>query len=355
MKRKIALWVIGFATLIGLLWIAGWSEVRTVLGRFSPGMLLGLLALQLVTLGLIAYQWHYVLRRAEIPLPFSEVLAVNLAGGFVESVTPSSKLGGEAAKVYLFRRLTGAGYDEVSSALVVHKYVSLVPFFLLCVGIAGFAGIRTDVTVSTTASLGLLVVALSATVLTVALHRGSTADLPVGRSPLSGSRVRSTVGTMERLLPRRIRRSIDGATGFLRRALSNAGSLLTAADRRWLFLVSFFVWGLYPVKIHLVALMLGIDVGFEVAAVGTILAYLVSIAPLSPGGTGTFEGTLAVIFLAGGATFSEGFTVAILSRVVVFWFPLLLSAAAAAWLVSSDHRLSPDGLELPVGTARFRE
>lgn len=345
MKQKLALWGLGFLVLFGLVWVSGLAEIRDALEGFSLSILSGLLVLQIVTLGLIAYQWQYVLRRGEITITFREVFAVNLAGGFIESVTPSSKLGGEAAKVYLFRRLSGAEYEEVSSALLVHKYVSLLPFFALCLGIALFATVHANITVPTTTAVALFFVGTTTLLLFWFTVAGGTKP-SLGRWIRPQGSLACFPVLLGRRLPGRVRSSFRRGREFLREATTGARTLLTGTERRWLFIVSLLVWGLYPVKIYVVAVMLDLNVSFTVAAAATILAYLVSIAPLSPGGTGTFEGTLAVVFAAVGVPFPEGVTVAVLSRIVTFWFPLVLSAAAAAWLVASDHQLSPEDLGL---------
>ena len=48
-----------------------------------------------------------------------------------------------------------------------------------------------------------------------------------------------------------------------------------------MFLVSFLIRGLYPVKVA----MLNHDVGFATVALATYTAYLVSMVPLFPGGS----------------------------------------------------------------------
>ncbi|AFZ71590.1 lysylphosphatidylglycerol synthase transmembrane domain-containing protein [Natronobacterium gregoryi] len=344
MKRNVALWALGCGVLVLLVVAAGWSELRAGVAHAQGRIMVGLLALQVLTLGLIAYQWQFVLRRADVDLHYREVLAVTLAGGFVESVTPSSKLGGEAAKVYLFRRLSGAEYGTLSSALLVHKFVSLLPFFGLCLLFATVGLLRLELALPSSALL-----AIGATGALAGIVGGTLVLMRTEQFP-------GTLPGFGRIdLPTWVGQRVGDAIAFARDAVVGATTVLSPWERRWLYGISLVVWGLYPIKIYVVALMLGLDVSLFLATIGTGLAYLASIVPFSPGGLGSFEGVLAGVFVAGGTTFADGMAVSVLSRLVTFWFPLVVSALATAWLLGSDYRLSPDDLGLPSLSDRLRK
>lgn len=79
--------------------------------------------------------------------------------------------------------------------------------------------------------------------------------------------------------------------------------------------------------------MLNFDVGIVAIAVITYTAYLVSLFPLLPGGLGSFEGTMALMFASYGEIFfAEALAIALVARFVTYWFPLLLSALLTAYL-----------------------
>lgn len=346
MRRKGLLWIVGLGILGGFIFFADWTEVVEALSYVDGWILVALFGVQLLTLCLITYQWKYILDCSDIDLPYREIFAVNLAGTFVESVTPSSKLGGEAAKVYLFERLSSANYLDLSSAVAVHKFVSMVPFLALCLTITGAAVLFLDGRIPGTTTVALILIAVAGGLslgLLLVRKNGRITTRRTGRRSLPVS-----ISIFDRL-PGRIERLGTRAITVLRETTRGAKRLTTPADRRHLYLVSLVIWGLYPLKVYVVAVMLGLDAGLLLATIGTILAYLVSITPLSPGGTGTFEGTLALVFLAGGSTFAEGLTVALVARLVTFWFPLALSVAATIWLLFSDHHIQPD----EIGLGRF--
>lgn len=347
MNRKHLLWLVGIALLVGLTVAAGWRELSTALRRGNPLVLLALCGVQVITLGIVAYQWQYLLDRAGTAVSFRLAAVVTLAGTFVESATPSSKLGGMAATVYLFERTTDAAYDTLSSVLLAQKYVSLPPLAILVVGTVAVAVTRTDVAVSSGAyaAVGGFVAVVVVLSLLFALFRRWGATDSGGTVTGDGGAVTGDGGTATgENEPEPI--AADGAgqetdplsrgISTLRSVLREAGTLLDRRSRYWLYALAFLLWVVYPLKIYVVAVTLGVDAGMTVAFVGTYLAYLVSLAPVSPGGTGTFEGTLALVYLAAGVPFADGLSIALLGRVVTFWFPLALSAATTGLLLTVD-------------------
>ncbi len=108
-------------------------------------MIVGLLLLQTATLAFSAFQIYALLRQSAPKLKFMQVYPLFLAGHFVESVTPSLKFGGEAVKVYLFRRASGLSYTQVTGAMVAGKYISLVPFLAIAAAVLAYGAVRQSV------------------------------------------------------------------------------------------------------------------------------------------------------------------------------------------------------------------
>ncbi len=121
-------------------------------------------------------------------------------------------------------------------------------------------------------------------------------------------------------------------TLFINRAAMLSRSMTNRPENLALISLSTLVWIAYPIKVFLVARMLGLEPGLFPIAVITFTAYLISMVPLSPGGHVSFEATMTMIFSLYGFSPAKGLTVALLTRLVTYWFPLMLSALAAASL-----------------------
>ncbi len=90
--------------LVSLTLLTGLDEIMMIVRSINPIFLTGLFLLQAFTLLMVSSQWLFMLKDNESSIAFHEVFTIHMAGKFVESVTPSSKFGGETAKVYLFKK-----------------------------------------------------------------------------------------------------------------------------------------------------------------------------------------------------------------------------------------------------------
>ncbi len=326
MNKKLLLWVLGIFILTIITLISGLEEIVSILFDLDPFLLIFFLIslgmLQLMTLSLVAFQWYYLFGKSSETISFSRVFLVNQTGGFVESVTPSSKMGGEAAKLYLYNKITSIDYEKLTSLLLGHKYISLVPFFFICfftLLLASFFYAMPLVVYLSFGSLGVITLILFLLIYYEGKSIWWSKKLDIG------------LPVIETFYTKFIY-----AVRFVQRASNAMKKILTPKTRNSLFVVSFVVWAVYPFKIYVTAQVLGIELSFLLAIIVTYSAYLVSMLPITPGGLGTFEGSMAVILRLNGFIFAEGMAIALLARVITFWFPLFISAGSTIYLMKKE-------------------
>lgn len=332
--KNLLLWIAGLIVLtIAVFWL-GLDEVTASIRQIKPGTLAFLFALQILTLLAAAMQWQFLLKKSEQDLSLGLVMVITLAGNYIESITPAVKLGGEAAKVYLFRQYSSLGYDHLAGILLALKYYSMLPFLCLAFIFSGSAFINFDLP---PLALGAFAFLLLFFVVIVLLYfkagnnpvHGYTRPSSEQCSPLPEVNCRMNIFSKGLLsLKKRLARIKD----FVNRAAVFSRSMTNRLESLALISLSTLVWVAYPVKVFLVARMLGLEIGLLPVAVITFTAYLISMVPLSPGGLGSFEATMTMMFSLYGFSPAEGIAVALVSRLVTYWFPLLLSALAAASL-----------------------
>ncbi len=324
-KRSI-LWVFGIIALTTAVLMFGWEEIKGLLLQANPLMLALLCLLQAGTLALSAYIWHFLMGKLTPGHSFGRVFAVYLGGNFVESITPASKLGGEVARIYFFRRLTDLPYTKLTGVLLAHKYISLLPFVVLCTIFLILSVIRFKLPPFFLPAFMILLGLFTAVTL---LIRGRRAKPSQNETPQQPSSFKEGRGL----------KKWNHAVTFLEDASRQARSLTTPRERLFLLTLSLCIWALYPFKVYLVATMLGLKVDLLVVPMATYSAYMISMVPLLPGGLGTFEGSMALVFTLSGLTPAAGLAVALLSRMVTYWFSLLLSAVAAATMALENSPL----------------
>ena len=317
-------------TAMAVLW--GGEEIARLLHGVSPHTIAALCLLQLLTLSLTSYQWFFVLKK-QCEIPFGKVWLIYLAGNFVESVTPSVKMGGEAARIFLFRRSTCLEYSQLAGMMLVQKYIILLPFLLLCSLVLAASSLLVELPSAAYAAFIFLAL-LVALLFKVTGENGSTGEVNVTPKAKKVSE-KTSQGLLDTLssLYDKVSAIIIRTKAFLSKASWASRSTVTEKEKLFLMFISLLVWILYPIKVLIVADMLGFSVGIIPLASAVFTAYMVSMVPLLPGGLGSFEGSMALLLTGMGLTPAEGLAVALVARSITYWFPLLLSGGASAYLV----------------------
>jgi len=325
-------WIVAIIIVTSGVFYLGWEEVASALGKTNPLFMGTLFFLQLLTLALIAYRWQYLINKNNQKISFGKVFAINMAGNYIESVTPSVKLGGEAAKVYLLRSHTGNSYSNLAGIMLTIKYFSLMPFIILTGFSLGFASLRYQLPAITILAFLFLVAFF---LLIAWIHhrsgksKGSTNIGSHGNTISCHKEESNYLFHRACLIARNIYETI---ANFVQKASKYSRNVATGKDKVLLLIISSLIWLLYPAKVYLVTHMLEINIDVVTVAIITFTAYLIGLLPILPGGLGIFEGGMVFMFVLVGFEPTEGLAVTLLSRLVTYWFPLLVSAVAAAIL-----------------------
>ncbi len=302
-------WVTALALFLFLYWWADWQQVLNLLRTVAIQPLVVLLGLQLLTVFLAAWQWHALLEAAGGRLAYGEVLRVHFAGTFVENLTPGAKIGGDAARIFWLRKISRLKVSALAGVLLLQKVVLFSTLFLVTITV--FGGLY----FSAADDLGFLpnwpVFVLPPLLVLVLLFMGGLSGL--NRTEWFRRLKNKYVG---RIL------SFAAATGEAFCALGRHGAVW------WVAVASLANWGLYPLKLYLMATILNLEISFLLLAAAGILAYVLGMLPLAPGGLGSFEAVLAVSLITSGIAAPEVLALAVLYRLVTFVFPTLLGGLA---------------------------
>ncbi len=290
-----------------IVWLAG-EDIYFAFNRLSLPLIFLLISLQIFTLLLIGLQWWYIfLADSDKKISYSNIIKINLASKFVESVTPASKLGGESAKIYMFRKITDIKTGNILAAAAVQKSTTFLGFFILIIPFISYWPFQLNLWEDILAN-----------------------NLPVTNNIflifiLLGA-VFAVIWYIHKHYGKRIYHKFKNIKQEF------IGSLSRLANFRHigiLTFISFAYWLLYPVKVYILANYIFGGVDLTTAAAATFIAYFVSMIPLTPGGLGGFEATMALILSQNGLSWQAGLSIAFLLRIFTFWLPLLVSAVMA--------------------------
>ncbi len=346
--RRAFLYILGIIIIMGMVVHLGWEEIVAALSSVHPLLLVFLCVFQVGTLALTAYQWHFLVRKMYKGLSFPRVWSVYMAGSFVESVTPSVKLGGEAAKLYFFRQITSLSYRQLAGMFMAHKYISLLPFLLICFVFLLLGSFRFQLPFVTYFSFlvfALLFVLFLGVTSKAYPEKDGHTENPGGLNlnqqgftdNTDGFSSQVTVNPLGKIL-KLFSSKTQRAGSFLVDAAGHSRRIVSRRERCWLMVISLLVWGTYPLKVFLITSIMGLEVTLVTVAIATYTAYLVSMVPLLPGGLGAYEGSMVFMLSLGGVAPVKGLAVVLLSRFITYWFPLMLSGVWTIYFTWKRHK-----------------
>ena len=317
--KKFGLLLIGLLSMAGLLWWADIHKVMISLLIVDMKIVTAACLMQLVTIFLINIQWQKIARQIGEKVSLGKMFYMNMAGTFVESVTPAVKAGGEAVKVVLLRSHLGFSLSRATALVGLQKTVSLFSFFLLTM----FSLLWFLLTIK---AEGYLVSVLMASFLFLVLCLAILALFLL---------LPHKMKVVLQLLPARFKfkTKLESAAVALHEDMKNA--FRQKKELVFHLVFALLIWLLFAVKAYFIAWAFNIEIGFPAMAVVTFLTYMVAMVPISPGGLGTFEGSMIFLLAPLGIPLHEAIALALVLRFVTFWFVFLISALYLGYLAIS--------------------
>ncbi|MCC3144371.1 flippase-like domain-containing protein [Halanaerobium sp. Z-7514] len=281
----------------------GRTEIVNIFNQISYKLIAALILLQISTIILIAYQWKILFKfSGQNKAKFSHILNINLASSFIESITPSAKLGGESAKVYLYNKITGIEVSDFISYIAVQKFATFLPFLLFAFILFIYNKNFLIQEININFNYNILLYSLIFFGLAIAAYFSLSANL---------------------------KHKMITCKDKIKAIINQSFNLCTFKELLLLISIAALFWLLYPVKTYIIANYLAYDISPFVIITATFLAYLIALLPVSPGGLGSFEAVMALILTQADISYTEGLTIALILRFATFWFPLLLSSLAS--------------------------
>jgi len=337
-NKKPLFLIAGLALLTIFAFFFGWQEVTTRLSKANPAIMAALFILQIITLALTALQWQFMLKKAGCSCSGSNMFFIIVAGNYVESVTPAAKLGGESAKIYLLNRLTSLSGEKLAGILLALKYFSLLPFLVLTTLSFGLASWRYQLPAVVPGAFIFLIIFFA---VIWWLHKKAGQN-NTGLDHATKSFQENIPGKAVHIITLKYRT----VKNLIAKASDYSRNLVSPLEQLALVAVSTLIWILYPLKIYIVCRMLSLEIDPATVTIITFTAYMISMVPLLPGGLGAFEGSMTLLLSLSGIHPAYGLSAALLSRLVTYWFPLLLSAFASAFVAINLVSGFPDNSKI---------
>ncbi|NLL18932.1 MAG: flippase-like domain-containing protein [Clostridia bacterium] len=313
--KKATLFVV-LIVLLGILTLQ--FDLNSFLGSLKQvplGYLLILLALQCVTQLLLNYQWCRIGKAVGSPLGFVKMFYINAQGTLMESITPGVKVGGEVVRAVLLKKELDCSADKAVAIVALQKLFSLSAFF----GLNLLALFHISQVVAMPGHLQGMIY------LILLLLTGLMLAILFFPAKISA--------WLERLSPEH--KWMKVGKGFLVELLVHTAKLKDSRLEWWKqFGLAAAIWFLFPVKLFILVYAFSFNGSFLFTAEVAFISYLMGMLPLTPGGLGSFEGTMTGLLLLMGLAVYDGAVITVVFRFITFWFVVLMSiAVVACWKI----------------------
>lgn len=307
-KRKI-LYFLGYGVILVLLYLLvahmDLHEMIHHLKRVKHTVLGLLVLLQIFTQFILVYQWHKITKVVIGHSSICKVLRIYTRGTVIEAITPGAKIGGEATRLYYIKKDFQCTTDQAVSIVVMQKSISMS--VLLTIGVTSFLYLCSNI-LSHHLPISMQILLLSFCMVLIVIMIGFL---------FCSSKV-------ERLLSSSERKTIKRIYKFVRMYSDTTKQL---SKGMWIlqFTISALVWILFPMKMAILASTLGVRIPLIIILSITMTSYMMGMFPLTPGGLGTFEGTMVTLLALLSVDASVGITISFVFRFITFWFVILAS------------------------------
>lgn len=305
-KGKVLLLTVGVILISMFFYNFNIREIVYVVRSVPKYAILLTLFLHLLTLILGSLKWRIMLRNINYHNDMGLIFKIHISSIYFDNITPGAKIGGEGVRLYFMRNILGTDYASAMGLLSLDKVITLLPFIAMCVpAVIWQWHILNKNFVAKWALIVIIVLAIIVTAIIVAMLRFGGKSEEASKTQLS-----------------KFKLFFSNAGYSFRFVFAKRGEMLP------LILLSTILWLCYPLKMHVLALAIGIDISFKVLSSASILAYLVGMLPLAPGGLGFYDGTIGGILLSLGISSPKIGSLVLLYRLTTYLFSLALGGIA---------------------------
>lgn len=318
--------IVGAIIFISYLYFVGFWNVVEVISALDLKVALSTILIDLVCIGLFAFGWKLLLGNPG--MKFRHCFEIVLVSIFGDLMIPTGSISGEIFRITLTAKRSSLQISEATASVLLHR-------LLLGITFGGVLGVSFVLIIMTQAMplAGLYLFAALAVIDLILGVFGIYAAFRAQRFERFVERLAIKTGNFIRIFRSRynvedMRARVMGGFNAFDRAIRGVKktSILASAivlTARWFLIASI------P---YLMFISLGYPVSYWVALSVCIFASMVQMVPIGiPGLVGVMEISMTAFFMGFGIPAGIATSGTILTRLVIFWFELLISSVAASF------------------------
>ena len=316
-KKSVFFIVLSFAILAVMLYLVGINQIIATLKTANPTMILAAIGVQILVYILYTLRWKSFVHMANINVGFRQLLPMTMVGLAVNNITPSGREGGGPVRAYILSKESDSKLKNTFATVMADRMMDLIAFVVLAVitlsvTIFKFQMAHWFAFILVAAVIAITIIICLLTYLCLKPHFGYRFEkfiLRIVRRVYKKGSPNMEASMHENIL------------GF-RKAMRVL--LTTRKTFYWCLPLSFLIWALEIFRVFLVFSAFGPTLNFEGIGEVFIIATLVGMIPLLPGGLGTVDGTMIRFYSKAGIAVSLAAPVTIIERLISFWMTSII-------------------------------
>jgi len=322
MKKKnlriIGLFAIGILIILFIMKYIGIHEILEVLKNIKLSFLLLGLLIQLFLFGLWGYRWKIILEAAKEKISVKNLYLSLFTGVLFNNITPAAKTGGEPVRAYILSKMESISSERAFATITADRVFDSFPYALLSLFSVLYLFLFKNIPVWVTY---VLVFALFFSIFILVATVYLCINLKMAKRLILG--LMNFVG---RFFPKikEYSHSVEEKIITFNSTVLRISKDKTAMAKA--MVISFLILFCGFFRVYFVFLAVGYNISFIVPIIVTIIAIQVNIIPLLPGGLGTTEGVMVIIFSIFGVPIAVSASVALLDRLLSYWLGIFIGA-----------------------------
>lgn len=316
-KKSVFFLGISVFILIIMLWLVGIEDIIDALNVAKLELIALAIGVQVFTYALYTLRWQILNNLADINTSFKKLLPMILVGLAVNNITPSGRGGGEPIRAYILSKEENYPMRETFATVVADRALDTFPFVVLTViTIIGM-------TFYFNFDLWLLIVMISAVICIVAFL---LMIIYMSINPNFGKCVDGWIINLVRRFYKKNSEELENKIHAVILDFQSTMKIVISSKKVTYYVLplSFILWIFEILRVYIVFLAFGADISPIVIGEVFIIASLVGMIPLLPGGLGAVDGIMVVFYSVAGISASISAAATLIERLISFWMATIL-------------------------------
>lgn len=326
-KNGLILLLVGVGILAAMIFFIGPQQIEQALKKADPFYIAIAIVLQMIIYALWTLRWSITTNSINIHVKKRHLFPMLMVGMAVNNITPSARGGGEPLRAYMLSKYSKNSMESSFATVIADRGLDTFPFIVLAI-ITIFAMVLYFNLNS------WIVFSLIIAVIGIISIFGLAFYMSIDHA--AGERITKwfirIINRFYKKNPEKLEKKALKAIQEFQYTIK-----IMLKDRRvslYGIPLSFLIWFLEILRVYFVFASFGTDMSLILIAEVFIVASLIGMIPLLPGGLGAVDGVMILLYSAAGIPPSISAAATVVERLISFWMTSVIGISCLPYFGS---------------------